>query len=138
MAERSRPAARQLGEGLLRVAEQTVIAATVCLLVAGLLSWVLGRGYGRTAALVCALTGAGMMFGGSWRDAPIGVLNRRRKRALAERERQEARDPAAQARRQAEERQPRSVISSGGVASLAGVLVVLIGFIADAVVGGSP
>jgi len=138
MAERSRLLVRQFGEGLLRVAEQTAIVATCCLLGAGLLSWVFDRGYGRSAALVCALVGAGMMFGGSWRNAPIGVLDRRRKRALAERRRQEARDPAAQARREVEERQPRSVVSPGGVSSLAGVLVVLIGFIAEAVVGRTP
>jgi UDP-N-acetylmuramyl pentapeptide phosphotransferase/UDP-N-acetylglucosamine-1-phosphate transferase len=138
VAERSRTLARQLGEGLLRVAEQTVLVAGVCLLVAGALSWLFGRGYGRTAALLCALAGAGMMFGGSWRNAPIGVLQRRRQRALAERERLEARDPAARARRELEERRPRPVLSAGGVSILAGVLVVAIGFVTDAVVGRGP
>ena len=135
MAERSRLLVRQLGEGLLRVAEQAVVVAAGCLAVAGLLSWLFERGYGRTAALVCALVGAGMVFGGSWRNAPIGVLDRRRKRALQERRRHEARDPAAQARRELEERQPRTVISAGGVAILAGLLVVLVGFVTDAVLG---
>ncbi|HYT26333.1 MAG TPA: hypothetical protein VEP73_07640 [Actinomycetota bacterium] len=135
MAGRPRPLARQLGMGALRVAELAVVVAGGCLAVSVLLSWVLGRGFGRTAALVCALVGAGMMFGGSWRNAPVGVLDRRRRRLLDERRRQDERDPAARARREVEEREPPSVVSPGGVASLAGIVVIAAGFAADALLG---
>ena len=135
MAERTRLLVRQLGVGLLRMAELAVVVAAGCLAVSVLLSWLLGRSYGRTAALVCALVGAAMMFGGSWRTASLGALDSRRQRRLSEQRRQDARDPAARARHEAEERQPHSIVSSGGVSSAAGVLVILAGFLADLLVG---
>src|SRR6266545_2678190 len=115
MAERSslRATARQLAEGLLRVAELTVIAAAGCLLGAVLLAWLIGRDYGPSAVLVCGFVGVGMMFGGSWQNMPMGPLASRR------------------ARREAEERQPATVLSQGGILSLAGLLLVLVGFLAD-------
>jgi hypothetical protein len=134
MAERSslRTTARQLAEGLLRVAELTVIAAAACLLGAVLLAWLLGRHYGPTAVLVCGFVGVGMMFGGSWQNMPMGPLTRgRRRRAAEERRREEERDPAMRARREVEERQPPTVLSQGGILSFAGLLLVLVGFLAD-------
>jgi|SRR6266542_1792723 len=134
MAERSslRATARQLAEGLLRVAELTVIAAAGCLLGAVLLAWLIGRDYGPSAMLVCGFVGVGMMFGGSWQNMPMGPLaSRRRRRAADERRREEARDPAMRARREVEERQPATVLSQGGILSLAGLLLVLVGFLAD-------
>jgi hypothetical protein len=131
---RGRAALRQLGDGLLRVVELTVISAAGCFVGAALLAWLIGRGFGPTAALVCALVGAGMMLGGTWQDMPMGPLARRRRRLTAERRREEERDPAARARREVEERQPSSLVSSGGILSAAGVLVVIAGFVADALV----
>jgi hypothetical protein len=136
MAERQggRSALRQLGEGLLHVAELTAISTAGCLIGAALLAWLIGRGFGPTAALVCGLVGAGMILGGTWQDMPMGPLARRRRRLTAERRREEERDPAARARREVEERQPPSPVSSGGILSAAGVLVVIAGFVADALV----
>src|ERR687888_70435 len=115
MAERSslRTTARQLGEGLLRVAELTVVAAAGCLLAAVLLA--------------CGFVGVGMIFGGPWQNMPMGPLTRtRRRRAAVERRREEERDPAMRARREVEERQGPTVISQGGVLSVAGLLLVLV------------
>lgn len=136
MAERAplRAAVRQLAEGLLRVAELTAIAAAACLLAAVGLAWLLGRHYGPTAVLVCGLVGVGMVFGGSWQDMPMGPLARRRRRAADERRREEERDPAMRARREIEGRQPARVISQGGILSLAGLLLVVVGFLADVLV----
>jgi hypothetical protein len=136
MAERprGRMAARQLGEGLLRAAELAVIAAAGCLVAAALLAWLIGRGFGPTAALVCSLVGVGMMLGGTWQGMPMGPLARRRRRVAAEHRREDERDPATRARREVEARQPPSLVSSGGVLSVAGVLVVVAGFVADALV----
>jgi uncharacterized membrane protein YebE (DUF533 family) len=136
MAERprGRAAVRQFGEGLLRVAELAGISAAGCLVAAALLAAVSGRGFGAAAALICGLVGAGMMLGGVWQDMPMGPLARRRRRAVAEHRREDERDPAARARREVVERQPRSMVSSGGILSVAGVLVVIIGFVVDALV----
>jgi hypothetical protein len=136
MAERTplRGAVRQLAEGLLRVAELTAIAAAGCLLGAVLLAWLLGRDYGPTAVLVCGFVGVGMMFGGTWQNMPMGPLARRRRRAADERRREEERDPAMRARREVEERQPIPVISQGGILTVAGLLLVLVGFLADVLV----
>jgi hypothetical protein len=134
MAERRpslRLAARQLGQGLLHVAELTAIAAAGCLLAAALLAWLLGRAYGPTAVLVCSLVGVGMMLGGTWQNMPMGPLARRRRRAAEERRREEEHDPALRARREAEDRLPPSVVSPGGILSVAGLLLVLVGFLAD-------
>jgi hypothetical protein len=136
MAERTplRGAVRQLGEGLLRVAELTAIAAAGCLLLAVLLAWLSGRDYGPTAVLVCGFVGVGMMFGGTWQNMPMGPLARRRRQAADERRREEERDPALRARREVEERQPIPVVSQGGVLTAAGLLLVLVGFLADVLV----
>jgi hypothetical protein len=131
---RGRFSARQFGEGALRVAELTGIAAAACLVGAALLAALIGRGFGPAAALVCGLVGAGMMLGGTWQDMPMGPLARRRRRAVDEHRREDERDPAKRARREVEERQPRSMVSSGGILSAAGLLVVIIGFVADALV----
>lgn len=136
MAERAslRATVRQLAEGLLHVAELTVIAAAGCLLGAALLAWLTGRDYGPTAVLVCGFVGVGMMFAGTWQDMPMGPLARRRRRAADERHREEERDPAMRARREIEERQPGTVISQGGILSVAGLLLVIVGFLADVLV----
>ncbi|HEY2958141.1 MAG TPA: hypothetical protein VGM21_08010 [Actinomycetota bacterium] len=136
MPERTplRGAVRQLGEGLLRVAELTAIAAAACLLGAALLAWLLGRDYGPTAVLVCALVGVGMIFGGSWQNMPMGPLARRRRRAAEERHREEERDPAMRARREVEARRPTPVVSEGGILTAAGLLLVVVGFLADVLV----
>jgi hypothetical protein len=137
MAERSslRTAARQLADGLLRVAELTVIAAAGCLLAAVLLAWLLGRRYGPTAVLVCGFVGVGMIFGGTWQNMPMGPLTRTRRRSAAvARRREEERDPAMRARREVEERRGATVISQGGILSVAGLLLVLVGFLADVLV----
>jgi hypothetical protein len=136
MAERppGRSTVRQFGEGVLRVAELAGIASAGCLVGAALLAVLIGRGFGATAALVCGLVGAGMMLGGTWQDMPMGPLARRRRRLAEEHRREDERDPAKRARREVEERQPRSMVSSGGVLSAAGVLVVIVGFVADALV----
>ena len=136
MAERAslRATVRQLAEGLLHVAELTAIAAAGCLLGAALLAWLIGRDYGPTAVLVCGFVGVGMMFAGTWQNMPMGPLARRRRRAADERHREEERDPAMRARREIEERQPGTVISQGGILSVAGLLLVLVGFLADVLV----
>jgi len=136
MAERAslRATVRQLAEGLLHVAELTAIAAAGCLLGAALLAWLIGRDYGPTAVLVCGFVGVGMMFAGTWQNMPMGPLARRRRRAADERHREEERDPAMRARREIEERQPGTVISQGGILSVAGLLLVIVGFLADVLV----
>jgi hypothetical protein len=136
VAERGslRVMARQLADGLLHVAELTGIAAAACLLGAVLLAWLLGRGYGPTAVLVCGFVGVGMMFAGTWQDMPMGPLARRRRRAVDERRREEEHDPAMRARREAEGRQPARVISQGGILSVAGLLLVVVGFATDVLV----
>jgi hypothetical protein len=131
---RGRAAVRQFGEGVLRVAELTVIVTAGCLLGAAILAWLIGRGFGPTAALVCSLVGVGMMLGGAWQGMPMGPLARRRRRAAAEHRREEERDPAARARREIEERLPASLVSSSGILTAAGLLVVIAGFVADALV----
>jgi hypothetical protein len=137
MPERTplRGAVRQLGEGALRVAELTAIAAAACLLGAVLLAWLLGRAYGPTAVLVCGFVGVGMIFGGSWQNMPMGPLARRRRRAAEERRREEERDPAMRARREVEERRPTPVVSEGGILTAAGLLLVIVGFLADVLAG---
>ncbi len=137
MAERSslRTTARQFAEGVLRVVELTAIAAAGCLLAAVLLAWLLGRRFGSSAVLVCGFVGVGMIFGGTWQNMPMGPLTRgRRRRAALERRREEERDPALRARREVEERQGPTVISQGGILSVAGLLLVLVGFLADVLV----
>jgi hypothetical protein len=136
MAERAslRATVRQLAEGLLHVAELTAIAAAGCLLGAALLAWLTGRAYGPTAVLVCGFVGVGMMFAGTWQNMPMGPLARRRRRAADERHREEERDPAMRARREIEQRQPGTVISQGGILSVAGLLLVIVGFLADVLV----
>jgi hypothetical protein len=136
MAERAslRATVRQLAEGLLHVAELTAIAAAGCLLGAALLAWLIGRAYGPTAVLVCGFVGVGMMFAGTWQNMPMGPLARRRRRAADERHREEERDPAMRARREIEGRQPGTVISQGGILSVAGLLLVIVGFLADVLV----
>jgi hypothetical protein len=136
MAERAslRATVRQLAEGLLHVAELTAIAAAGCLLGAALFAWLIGRAYGPTAVLVCGFVGVGMMFAGTWQNMPMGPLARRRRRAADERHREEERDPAMRARREIEGRQPGTVISQGGILSVAGLLLVIVGFLADVLV----
>jgi hypothetical protein len=136
MAERAslRTTVRQLADGLLHVAELTAIAAAGCLLGAVLLGWLIGRAYGPTAVLVCGFVGVGMMFAGTWQDMPMGPLARRRRRAADERHREEERDPAMRARRELEGRQPGRVISQGGILSVAGLLLVIVGFVVDVLV----
>jgi len=136
MVERAslRATVRQLAEGLLHVAELTAIAAAGCLLGAALLAWLVGRAYGPTAVLVCGFVGVGMMFAGTWQNMPMGPLARRRRRAADERHREEERDPAMRARREIEGRRPGTVISQGGILSVAGLLLVIVGFLADVLV----
>ena len=136
MAERAslRATVRQLAEGLLHVAELTAIAAAGCLLGAALFAWLVGRAYGPTAVLVCGFVGVGMMFAGTWQNMPMGPLARRRRRAADERHREEERDPAMRARREIEGRRPGTVISQGGILSVAGLLLVIVGFLADVLV----
>ncbi len=136
MVERAslRATVRQLAEGLLHVAELTAIAAAGCLLGAALFAWLVGRAYGPTAVLVCGFVGVGMMFAGTWQNMPMGPLARRRRRAADERHREEERDPAMRARREIEGRRPGTVISQGGILSVAGLLLVIVGFLADVLV----
>jgi hypothetical protein len=126
---------RQVGVALLHVVELTAIAAAACLLGAVLLAWLLGRHYGPTAVLVCGFVGVGMMFAGTWQNMPMGPMARRRKRAADERRREEDHDPAMRARREVEERQPATVVSQGGILSVAGLLLVIVGFLADVLAG---
>src|SRR6266498_815731 len=136
MVERAslRATVRQLAEGLLHVAELTAIAAAGCLRGAALFAWLVGRAYGPTAVLVCGFVGVGMMFAGTWQNMPMGPLARRRRRAADERHREEERDPAMRARREIEGRRPGTVISQGGILSVAGLLLVIVGFLADVLV----